>query len=128
MHVLIVDDDLSLRSCLALLASNIGFTVTEAGDALEAFDKIKTTEFDAVVTDVQMPGGGGVELLRTMRGHKHTPPTYIHSSESTFLQNGEPAKLAPWISNHFGEFASFKIKDGRTLKNVKEFLESILSN
>ncbi len=62
-HVLIVDDSLSARKSLAKRLRGRGFNVAEAGDGLDALSRLRTDDFDLVLTDLDMPRMGGLELL-----------------------------------------------------------------
>ena len=67
--MLIVDDEPSARSTLALLLRKRGHQVREA-DGLTATTKLLGEEiFDLVVTDLRMPDGDGLEVLRAVKAH-----------------------------------------------------------
>ncbi len=121
LHVLIVDDDHSLRKSLSRLVTRDGHTADEASGTDEAFEKLETGTFQAVITDVQMPGGSGIELLQMMLRGDKTPPTYVHSSDK-YLHH---LNLEAHVPEFFGAFASFKLKDGAMLTNIRAFLDSI---
>ncbi len=63
-HVLIVDDDLALLQALpeALRLRMAGLTVDTADSGAAALDRIATRDYDAIVTDIKMPGMDGLEL------------------------------------------------------------------
>jgi len=65
-RVLIADDDSLLREALRAAMEVEGFEVEEAGSAGEALSAMEEGEFDAVLSDVYMPGSG-LELLRQVR-------------------------------------------------------------
>ena len=65
--VLIVDDERSIRVSLRTILSNIGFEIIEAARGEEALSLVRTTPFDVVLLDINMPGIGGVEVCRMMR-------------------------------------------------------------
>jgi CheY-like chemotaxis protein len=83
-RVLVVDDEPLNRSILSVLLSRAGFDPTEADSAEEALGLLKN-HFDAVITDIQMPGYDGHTLCRHLRS---SPPTenlvIIASSASVF--------------------------------------------
>ena len=66
-RVLVVDDDALVRRGLARVLGAAGFAVVEAGGGREAVQLAEATPFDVVVSDIQMPGGGGLDLLRDVR-------------------------------------------------------------
>ncbi|HEV8266372.1 MAG TPA: sigma-54 dependent transcriptional regulator [Gemmatimonadales bacterium] len=77
--VLIVDDDLALLQALpqALRALMVGVTVETADCAAGALDRIAARDYDAIVTDIKMPGMDGLELLAQIRARRPETPTLI---------------------------------------------------
>ena len=65
--VLIVDDERSIRISLRTILSNLNFSIVEAARGEEALALIRTTNFDVVLLDINMPGMSGVETCKTMR-------------------------------------------------------------
>ena len=63
--ILIVDDEPDIRG--ALRRSLNGYTIHEAGDGVEALDKLRDIEVDAIVSDYNMPRMNGLELLTNAR-------------------------------------------------------------
>ena len=66
-RVLIVDDDPELRALARLSLIKGGFTVLEAGGAVEALEMIGKNPPDMIVLDVLMPEVDGLEMLRRLR-------------------------------------------------------------
>ncbi len=72
--ILIVEDDAELREALVTTLEVGRYRVTEAGSGEEALEKLAAANFDLVVSDVQMPGMSGVDLLaEVQRRHPGTP-------------------------------------------------------
>jgi len=67
-RILAVDDSRSIREMVVLTLESAGHDVTEASDGLQALDIARTAEFDAVVTDLDMPGMDGLTLVGELRG------------------------------------------------------------
>jgi CheY-like chemotaxis protein len=67
--VLVVDDDDEVRRVMADLVASRGYTVSEASDGHEAWQKLLRSPADLVVTDLQMPHCDGTELCRRIRSH-----------------------------------------------------------
>jgi two-component system, cell cycle response regulator CpdR len=63
-HILLAEDDESLRKFLAQALVKAGHTVTDFGDGSDAFECLKTCQFDLLVTDIVMPGMDGIELAK----------------------------------------------------------------
>jgi two-component system nitrogen regulation response regulator GlnG len=77
--VLIVDDDRALLRALpeALRLGMGGVTVETADSAAAALDRIAARDYDAIVTDIKMPGMDGLELLAEIRTRRSDTPTLI---------------------------------------------------
>ncbi|MBI5446733.1 MAG: sigma-54-dependent Fis family transcriptional regulator [Deltaproteobacteria bacterium] len=65
--ILVVDDDASLRRILEYNLSQEGYAVATAGSGEEALALLDRGRFDLVVTDIQMPGMDGMDLLRRIK-------------------------------------------------------------
>jgi two-component system KDP operon response regulator KdpE len=65
--ILVVDDELSIRRALHTTLENLGFRTVEAARGEEALSLVRTTTFDVVLLDINMPGITGVDTCRTMR-------------------------------------------------------------
>ncbi|OGS81326.1 MAG: histidine kinase [Gallionellales bacterium GWA2_59_43] len=74
---LVVDDFSTMRRIVRNLLKELGFSnVQEAEDGVEGLAKLRSDEFDFVVTDWNMPNMTGIELLRNIRADaklKHLP-------------------------------------------------------
>ena len=72
MKILIVDDFSTMRRIIRNLLRDLGFTNTsEADDGSTALPMLKNGDFDFVVTDWNMPGMQGIDLLRAIRADEH---------------------------------------------------------
>lgn len=69
-RILLADDDKPLRDLAARALEADGHSVTAASDGTEAAQFLDEREFDVVVSDVEMPGCGGFELLRDFADRK----------------------------------------------------------
>ena len=68
MKILIVDDFSTMRRIIKNLLRDLGYTNTqEADDGLTALPMLKGGDFDFLVTDWNMPGMQGIELLKEVR-------------------------------------------------------------
>ncbi len=70
-RILAVDDEPNILRSYRRILGSAGFTVESANSGQEARDRLDGEEFDAVLTDVIMPGLDGVEVLRL--AHEHDP-------------------------------------------------------
>jgi CheY-like chemotaxis protein len=62
--ILLVDDEPAMRSVLRRVLERCGHEVTEAAGGYEAVKALSAAAYDLVITDVKMPGMGGLEVLR----------------------------------------------------------------
>src|SRR5262245_42321229 len=67
--ILVVDDESSARTTLALLLRKRSHRVAEADGVGAAVKTLADDAFDIVVTDLRMPDGDGLEVLRAARAH-----------------------------------------------------------
>ena len=65
--ILLVEDKDSLRRVLRLTLEKVGYSVTEAADAREAMAEIARAPHRLVLTDLRMPHGSGLDVLRAAR-------------------------------------------------------------
>jgi DNA-binding NtrC family response regulator len=67
--ILLVDDEPSARATMALLLRKRGHRVIEAADVGAATKALADTTFEVVVTDLRMPDGDGLDVLRGAKAH-----------------------------------------------------------
>jgi len=66
-NVLVVDDDLEIRSLLRRYLAEQGFRVSTAGSRAEFEQAIETGRFDLVILDVTLPDGSGLDICKSLR-------------------------------------------------------------
>ena len=78
-RVLIVDDDPALLQALreALRIRMEGVMVDTADSGRAAIDLITPTDYDAIITDIKMPGTDGITLLAEIRTRRPDTPTLM---------------------------------------------------
>ncbi len=77
--ILIVDDDPALLQALpeALSLRISGLTIETADSAVAALESIRQTDYDAILSDIKMPGMDGLALLRQIRELRPETPTLL---------------------------------------------------
>ncbi|MFA7059714.1 MAG: response regulator [Pedobacter sp.] len=70
-HVLIVDDEAELCHMVAICLQQSGFRISSAGNAADAYSLLEQEQYDAIVSDVMMPGENGISFLG--RAHQTWP-------------------------------------------------------
>src|SRR5262249_2244250 len=85
-HVLIVDDEKSIRLALETGLSLDGFSVSSARSGREAISAARAHKFDVVVCDIFMPDGDGLDFVRELRAYdSHLPVILITAQGSLEL-------------------------------------------
>ncbi|MBO5522594.1 MAG: chemotaxis-specific protein-glutamate methyltransferase CheB [Roseburia sp.] len=84
-NILVVDDSALMRRVICYIINSEGtFQVTDTcRDGLEAYEKLKTTKYDGVVLDVNMPRMDGLELLERLQKEKIKATVIMVSTETT---------------------------------------------
>jgi CheY-like chemotaxis protein len=73
-RILLIEDDEEVREMLIDYLSFLGYGVAFASDGLEGLKKIKTEEYDLVITDLAMPYVSGIGIISVIkRDHPHVP-------------------------------------------------------
>jgi two-component system, OmpR family, phosphate regulon response regulator OmpR len=72
-HLLVVDDDMRIRTLLTKFLGSHGFRVTAAASAEEARRQMASMSFDLLVVDVMMPGESGLEFTEALRQKSSVP-------------------------------------------------------
>jgi DNA-binding NtrC family response regulator len=75
--ILLVEDKDSLRRVLRLTLENAGYTVAEAADARAALNEIANARHRLVLTDLRMPNGSGLDVLRSARSADADVPVIV---------------------------------------------------
>jgi CheY-like chemotaxis protein len=78
MRLLLVEDDVIQRRLLVMRLGSAGIEVEQAGDGLEAYERLRRDPPDALLCDLQMPKMDGFALLeRLAREHLPLPRTIV---------------------------------------------------
>jgi DNA-binding response OmpR family regulator len=80
-HVLIIDDEASLRKTMARILQQAGLEVTTAENAQQGLDFLRTTHFDLIFTDLRMPGIHGLDALKLMAANYPTIPVILFTAQ-----------------------------------------------
>jgi len=95
MRILVVDDFATMRRIVKNLLTDLGFTnMAEAEDGHSALAALRASSFDFVVTDWNMPGMTGIELLKAIRADEKlkTLPVLMVTAEAKREQIIEAAQ------------------------------------
>ena len=79
--ILIVDDNVPVLDLMERVLALENYTVVQATDGNKALDILRRQPADAVITDIDMPGMGGVELLKNLRSEGFSMPVLAMSGD-----------------------------------------------
>ncbi len=90
--LLIVDDEPSTRTLLTQIFSNLGHHVKTAEDGFSALEQIRADVPDVLLSDLNMPGMSGFELLSVVR--RRIPEIYVIATSGAFTGDAVPHGIA----------------------------------
>lgn len=80
-HILIIDDEASLRQTMARILLRVGFQVTTVASAKECFAVLNEQSFDLVYLDIRLPDMNGLEILKTIRSQFPELPIILFTAQ-----------------------------------------------
>src|SRR6202453_3425491 len=92
INILIVDDDAELRTSLSSIFTSFGHTVRSANDGFSALAEIRQHIPNVLISDLNMPGMSGFELLSVVR--RRIPEIYVIATSGAFTGDGVPHGIA----------------------------------
>jgi DNA-binding response OmpR family regulator len=127
-RVLLAEDDDDFRSLLALRLSAEGYTVVEAEDGDELLDLLvdastmdadRKLAYDAIITDVLMPGFSGLDVLQAFRRSTASAAVIVMSAfdDTRFVHNARALGAVAFLRKPFDNATLVRIL-GEALKPV----------
>lgn len=102
--VLYIDDSVSMRQMTSLILSGAGYEVVQATNGTEGLEKL-AADIDLVITDFNMPGMNGIEVIRSIREGEvaRSVPILMLTTESEAekKQQGREAGATAWMTKPF---------------------------
>jgi DNA-binding NtrC family response regulator len=128
--ILLIDDEKSVRTTLALMLQKVGYRVEEAAAGAEGIEKFKTRFFDVVITDLKMEPMDGLAVLREVKAANPSSEVLVMTAYSTVESGVEAMKLGAYdyIQKPFDK-DEFLLLIGKALerKNLKHEVEQLQS-
>jgi DNA-binding NtrC family response regulator len=82
-RILLVDDETAILDTLRILLRREGFEVHTAVGGAQGVERLEEVHPDVVVSDVRMPGVGGLEVLAAARALEIPPPVILMTAQAT---------------------------------------------
>ena len=118
MHtILVVDDEPNYLIILAEILRDEGFEVFTAGNGEKALDIVRTADLDLVLTDMQMPVMGGMELLRQVKAINHNLPVIMLTAY------GEVEKAVAAMRDGAFNYLTKPFKNDELIANITKAVE-----
>jgi EAL domain-containing protein (putative c-di-GMP-specific phosphodiesterase class I)/ActR/RegA family two-component response regulator len=92
-HVLVVEDDDALARAMSRYLQTAGYRVDVAADGSAAADLVLRGSYDAVVSDINLPGATGLDLLRTIRAYDLDLPVVLNTADPTVQTAAEAVEF-----------------------------------
>jgi two-component system, NtrC family, response regulator AtoC len=92
-RILVVDDEPNMQRVLQIMLQKMGHEVVCAPDGAVALERLHEAPADLVISDLRMPGVGGIDLLRALRGQGSDVPLIIMTAHGTIESAVDAMKL-----------------------------------
>lgn len=104
-NILTVDDSASIRLTTRIALTNAGYSVVEAVDGADGIAKLSSSQFDLIVTDLNMPNMDGLTMIRELRkmpAHTGIPVIFLTTeSDGEIKQQAKAAGATGWLTKPF---------------------------
>jgi len=82
--ILCVDDEVDILELFRDEFIDLGFKVLEASNGIDAFKLFKENDIDCIVSDIRMPGGDGVSLVKNVKDEGSNVPIFLVTGFSDY--------------------------------------------
>lgn len=117
-HVLLIDDDTRLTAMVGEYLRSAGFTVSTAGSLAAGRESLQRTAFDALVLDLMLPDGDGLDLTRELRSQ----PATRHLPLLMLTARGEPMDRVVGLELGADDYLGKPFEPRELLARVKALL------
>ncbi len=123
LNVLIVEDNPEANTLLEILFKSAGADVSTARDGLEAILRIKRSQFDCIVSDINMSGMNGLEFIKACRQlEKASQSPHVPAIAITAHKHQDSASVA--LLAGFDKFLEKPLKSEDLIRNVQSLVGS----
>jgi EAL domain-containing protein (putative c-di-GMP-specific phosphodiesterase class I)/CheY-like chemotaxis protein len=129
-RVLLVDDDTAVRNALRRVLEHRGYRVVSCSSGGEALERLAGGGYDALVSDVRMPGMSGLGLLRAVREHDLDLPVILVTGNPDLASATEAVEygafqylIKPIESERLGQVIERAATVGRMARVKREYVE-----
>ena len=116
-RILVLDDEPNIGGSLRLILEREGYSVTTARTLAEA--KTQADRADALLVDVRLPDGSGIDLLRQMRDRDLPAPAIMISGHATIADAVEATRAGAF------DFLEKPLSRDKVLLSIKNALEQV---
>jgi two-component system response regulator HydG len=116
-RVLVVDDQRNMRATTAMVLRQAGHAVEEAEDGAAALERLQSSSYDVVLTDLRMPNVDGMEVLRLSRQLSRQTQVIVMTAYGTIEAAVEAMRRGAY------DFLSKPFKEDELLLRVGKALE-----
>lgn len=82
-HILVIDDEKGLCNMLDAILGDLGYRVTTYTDPVSAIKMFEPHQYSMVITDIKMPGMGGIEVLQKIKERDADVPVLVITGYAT---------------------------------------------
>mgnify|MGYP001564749358 CR=1 FL=1 len=119
--ILLVDDEPDLLYFIGSLLRRRGYEIETAGDGIEALNKVKSGNYDMIITNINMPGIDGMQLLSEIAklGKNLIKIVFSGQNDSLTIEKAEKLGCFAYIhkSSDFEELENAVKRGFNSLKN-----------
>lgn len=105
MNIMTVDDSRAIRLTIALALKQAGHRVVEAASGEDALELLKTEKVDLIISDINMPGMDGNQLVQRIKAHPDycSIPIIMLTTENAQgrLSDAKKAGAIGWMNKPF---------------------------
>lgn len=132
MRLLLVDDDGVNRYTVSKALQRAGYVVTEVGNGESALERFAAGDFDLVLSEIDLPGIGGIELLQGIKRQSPdaivvlmTEDASIETAVQALRFGAKDYLVKPCSSEDIRESVERGIESARSLRRRRRLLDTI---